>query len=289
MRASVVVASCRSRGMVEATIDSLRQQCARHGAELIVARGSPREMDEPEQPFADCVLIPCPEAASIPELRGAGLAAASGDWVALTEDNCVARPDWLDRLAEGFAPGVDVVGGTMGNAHPDRAVDAAAFFAEYGFFGTARRALGGGASPFVSGANVAYGRSVLGEAATLAAQGEWEGVIHHRLASSGATFALASAATVEQNVHHSFQAFCLDRFRHGRAYGRIRGQAWGVGKRGIGAGASVLLPLLMTARAWRFSGSDQPMVFLRAMPYTLAFCAAWAAGEAAGYLNTGQS
>ena len=173
----------------------------------------------------------------------------------------------------------------MGNAHAERAVDAGAYFAEYGFFGLARSAPGGGESPFVTGANVAYGPSVVADAAAWALDGEWEGVIHHRLAQRGARFGLVNDAVVEQNLHYRLGEFCRDRFEHAYNYAKARRVGWGVAKRLTMAGATALLPPLLTWRAWRNAGRSDPGGFMKALPHTLTFFTAWAAGEAAAYLR----
>lgn len=285
MKISVVVASCRSAALANATITSLRRECEELGAELILARRTlPEEMTSSEV-FPDCIVIPCPAEATIPQLRGAGLAAATGERVLLTEDNCVARPDWVRRLAEGFDAGADVVGGTMGNAHANRAIDAAAYLAEYGHFGPMRQAPGVGASPMLTGANVAYHRRVCADAAVWALAGDWEGVIHHRLAARGARFSLIPDAVVEQNLHYQFGAFCADRYQHALEYARVRRKGWGIGKRLAMAGATPLLPALLTWRAWRNAGRSNPGGFMKALPCTVGFLSAWAMGEAAGYLG----
>jgi len=281
---SVVLASCRASELVADAVRSLRRQCEAESAELIVARSVPVGAHDPEGLFEGCKLVACSPEATIPEIRGAGLAAATGEWALLTEDNCVPRRDWVSRLSSGFDTGAAVVGGTMGNAHPDRAVDAGAFFAEYGFFGQSRSLPGGGASPFVTGANVAYHRSVLKEAAAWAGAGEWEGVIHHRLAARGIRFGLVNDAVVEQNVHCELASFARDRFDHGRQYAAVRSKGWGRGRRFVLACATPLLPPLLTWRAWQSAGRAEPGVFVKALPYTLAFLIAWGAGEASGYL-----
>jgi len=280
---SVVVASLRTRDLAAQTVASLLPQCLARQAELVVAwRGSDDRDSDPV--FAGCVVVPCPSEATLPMLRGAGLAAAKGDRVLLTEDNCVARPDWVERLAAGLDEGVDVAGGTMGNAHPDRSVDTAAYLAEYGFFGPLLRAPGGGASPFVTGANVAYSRAVVSQAAEWALEGAWEGTIHHRLLALGTRFALVPDAVVEQNLRYRFGEFCRDRFGHGRTYASGRRAEWGLGKRLVMACATPILPFLLTWRAWQHAGRSDPGGFLRALPLTLSFLGAWGMGEAAGYI-----
>ena len=284
---SVVLASCRSAELVAQAVASLLPQCREAGAPLIVARST--ALADADAVLEGCRVVWCSPGATIPEIRGAGLAAATGDWVLLTEDNCVARSDWVKRLCAGFEAEVAVVGGTMGNAHPDRPIDAGAYFAEYGYFGPSRSAPGGGASPFVTGANVAYSRSVAGDAAVWASAGDWEGVIHHRLAARGARFALVSDAMVDQNLHYQFGSFCVDRFEHASGYAKVRSEGWGTGKRLVMACATPLLPPFMTWRAWRNAGRPNLGGFLKALPFTLAFFTAWATGEASGYLRRQQS
>ena len=285
MKASVVLASCRDPELVAESIARLLPQCREADAELIVARSVPAGAPDPDSLFAGCTLVPCAAGATIPEIRGAGLGAATGDWVLLTEDNCVPRAGWVQRMLSGFESGAEIVGGTMGNAHPHRPIDAAAYFAEYGFFGEARTEPGAGASPMVTGANVGYRRSMVDDAATWASDGDWEGVIHHRLVARGARVVLVRDAVVDQNLRYQMGAFCRDRFEHGYEYASVRSGAWGVGKRLTMACATLGLPPLLAWRAWQSAGRTDPAGFVRALPFTLSFFSAWAAGETAGYLR----
>ncbi len=281
---SVVVASCRSEAQLSQTLASLIPQCDAAGAELLVARSAPDGSD-PSLPLGTHRVVACARGASIPEIRGAGLRAASGEWVAVTEDNCVAAPDWLEALISRCAAPAQVVGGTMFNARPERGIDAGAAFAEYGFFGPCPLPHAEGSPPLVTGANVAYHRSVLPEVTTRAVAGEWEDQIHHRLAAAGTIFALARHARIGQNLTYGGAAFCRDRYEHGRDYARVRGRAHG-GFRRLGLAATTpLLPIVLGARIWRSSGRSDPRAFVRAAPWMATFLAAWAAGEFVGYLS----
>ncbi len=280
---SIVVASCRSRALLDETLAAILPQAAQHSAEVIVARTD--EAEATELPFPASVrLIRCPAHATIPELRGAGLAAATGEWVALTEDNCVATDHWLEALAVGFGARATVVGGTMGNAKPERAIDSGAAFAEYGFFGPGQPMSHDGAPPLVTGANVAYHRGIVAEVAVWALAGDWEDVIHQRLAARGATFRVMPTAVVGQNLHYRLGAFCQDRYQHGRDYARVRGRGLAAPRRLVMALAAPLLPPLLASRIWRSAGRADPATFARALPWTLIFLSAWAVGEAVGYL-----
>lgn len=286
---SVVVASCRSPELLEQTLASLLPQSRAAGAELIVARA-----DSTGEPIggtpasdADYRIIDCPPHATIPEIRGAGLAAATGEWVLLTEDNCVAAPDWLTRMQHVCLDGVHVAGGSMANARPERGIDAGASFAEYGFFGPFRRA--DGVPPLVTGANVAYHRSVVGKVATWASDGDWEDVIHSRLADAAAVFAVAPDALVLQNLHYRLGPFCVDRYEHGRDYARVRAPGTTALQRLRLIATTPLLPIVLAARIWKSAGRSTPGAFIRALPWTLTFLGAWSWGEAIGYLTPEQT
>jgi glycosyltransferase involved in cell wall biosynthesis len=279
---SVVVASCRERGLLDACLASLLPQCRTHGAAVVVARAdSPEGVADLQRVYPEVRFVPAPLDATIPQLRGQGLAEADGDIVALTEDHCVAAPDWIAQLAA--APrSADVVGGAMGNARRDRALDWAAYFSEYGFF--AGGAGPAGDRPSLTGANVAYRRRVIDHVVSLARQGEWENVVHARLAASGSTLQFLTTAAVYQNDTYRFWGFCRNRYEHGRDYARRRLVEEGGARRLLYLAGSAVIPVLLTARVAGAVARADRRAFLRALPLTFAFLTAWAAGEAAGYL-----
>lgn len=277
---TVVVASCRERGLLDACLASLRSQCKEHGADIVVARaGPPPEVAELQAAYPDVRFVAAPPEATIPQLRGQGLAEADGDIVALTEDHCVAAPDWIAQLAA--APGQsDVVGGAMGNAQRERALDWAAYFSEYGFFGGGQP---DAATPLLTGANVAYRRRVVDDVVALARRGEWENVVHSRLAASGSTLTFLTTAAVYQNDTYRFWDFCRNRYEHGRDFARRRLVGEPGGRRWLLLAGSVALPLLLAVRVAGAVSRRDRRAFVRSLPLTLAFLTAWAAGEAVGY------
>ena len=278
---SVVVASCREVWLLEACLRSLLPQCRAHGAELIVARaGTSSQTDVLARQFPTVQFVRAGLQESIPRLRALGMAEATGDIVALTEDHCIASEDWLPQLVRGHTKDRDVVGGAMDNAQRERAIDWAAFFAEYGFFSP-----GGNrsAQSLITGANVAYSRRVVEEVIEWARQGEWENVAHDRLREQGSTMHFLRSAAVFQNKNYGFLSFCRDRFEHGRGYARRRLVDNGGRRRWLYLPGSVILPFFLTFRVARAVARDQRLAFLRALPLTFAFLAAWSAGEGWGY------
>ncbi len=282
---SVVVASFRAPEVLAECLESLRPQCESLGAELIVAR-VPCSADERLGALAaGCRVVTAPPATGLPRLRGAGLAQAGGDWVAMTEDHCVADPGWLAALQAAGEPGVQVLGGRMGNARRERAVDCGAFFAEYGFYGA--RGNPPDATPHMTEANAAYHRSVIADVAAWAKDGQWENVIHDRLRAQGRRFQSVPGARVRQNLRYHLRPFCRDRFAHGRDFARARGRDIPAWRRMLLALGTPVLPLLLAARVARAADPEEVATFGRALPATLTFLGAWAAGEAVGYLTAG--
>lgn len=280
-RVSVVVASCRERELLEDCLEALLPQCRRCRAEVVIAR--PEDRDDLElirEDHPDLHLEPAPPGSSVPQLRAVGMAATSGDIVALTEDHCVVAPGWLEAMVEAHGRGDEVVGGAMANARRERAVDWAAFFAEYGLF--AEGADGG--RDQLTGANVSYGPDVVERVVDLARQGEWENVIHERLLAAGSTVHFLRSAAVRHNRSWDVPEFCRDRYLHGRGYARRRLVEEPGRARWLYLAGTPLLPFLLAGRIARSVPAGDRAAFLRALPATLLFLAAWSVGEAAGYL-----
>jgi GT2 family glycosyltransferase len=126
---SVVVASCHEPDMLAACLTSLEDQCARHHAEIIVARAvHGAEVAHLAERFPGVRWVAGDPQADVGQLRSLGLARAHGDIVALTEDHRAVGPNWLEELLEG----------PRRRGARDGGVDWAAYFAEHGGRGSAR-------------------------------------------------------------------------------------------------------------------------------------------------------
>ena len=279
---SVAVASFRERPLLEACLESLAPQCRSAGASLVVSRdGDEQETRELERAWPGVTFVRAERGASVPRLRGLALAGCDGDWAILTEDHCVAAPDWVERLGACGERG-EVIGGSMGNRQTRRALDWGAYFAEYGFFAPGA----GGQGTFMpTGANVAYSREIAAQVSAWCREGLWENVAHERLVSQGARFAFEPGAVVYQNKNYRFWSFCRDRYDHGVSYARRRVVDEGGAKRWFYLACSPLLPVLLTRRVGQAAGGRYAGAFVRALPFTLAFLGAWSLGEAIGYLS----
>jgi GT2 family glycosyltransferase len=283
---SVVVASFRSRDDLRQCLQSLIPQCTRSGAELIVVRPPIDPPGTLGEITAGCRLVEAHPGDNIPRLRGRGMAVADGNWVAVAEDNCIADERWLTALISAAeSDDADVLGGSMGNAQTSRAIDWAAFFSEYGYYAPNRPSTLPGGPPLVTGANVAYHRRIVSDVAQWAMNGDWENVIHGRLYGSGKRFRLVPEARLLQNLRYGLVEFCKDRFEHGRNYARTRSRDMKLPARLFFTAASAGLPFFRAAKLGAAADPAERGSFLRALPATMAFLAAWSAGEVAGYVR----
>jgi hypothetical protein len=284
---SVVVASRQQLAQLAACLDALAPQCERLRAEVVVARDpAAGPLPDPPHGIPNLRVVSGPPGATIPLLRGLGLAASTGDPVALTEDHLVPADDWLDRLFAGFTPEVACVGGCMANVATGSVTDWAAYFADYGFYSVGRPDPAD--PPLLTDANVAYRRNVVAGVADWAMAGAWENVVHDRLLAQGHRTRLERAARVYHRHHYRFASFLRNRFEHGRDYATSRlAEAPGTNRLLRAASAPLLVPVLF-ARIARASWREAPTAWLAAAPVTLAFLAGWAAGEAVGYLSSAE-
>jgi GT2 family glycosyltransferase len=282
---SVVVASNRDKALLQACLGSLLGQCQRLKAELLVARaGAASDVSALGKTYPSVRFIAAPVDASIPQLRAIGMAQASGDVVALTEDHCIADENWVETLTQSANSDADVVGGGMDNARRSRAIDWAAYFAEYGFFSADRPETNTG-TPLLTGANIAYKRHVIADVIGWAQDGEWENVAHSRLVAQGSMLRFARTAAIYQNQTYSVSSFCTDRYVHGRDYARKRLVEDAGARRWLLLAGSPLLPPLLTWRVARAAARGRLGTFVRALPATILFLTAWSVGEAVGYLR----
>ncbi|MDQ3725865.1 MAG: glycosyltransferase [Actinomycetota bacterium] len=99
--------------MTEA-IDSLRAQTLPPHEIVLVIDHAPELLEEVRALWPDVKVVANREKQGLSGARNTGVAEASGEVVAFLDDDAIARPDWLERLAEAYAdPNVLGAGGTV--------------------------------------------------------------------------------------------------------------------------------------------------------------------------------
>src|SRR5690606_21212240 len=172
----------------------------------------PAVADLVRQKYPAVRLIALPPPRTLAELRTAGLDAASGDIVALTEDHCVPSPDWFVLLlALHQAQPAAAIGGAVDNAATERLVDRFVYAYEYGPF-TSPAAHG--PVEVLPGPNVSYKRVALQSLRQVWPQGFDEGRVHRTLRSAGFGLWSEPALRVWLKKHFTLLAFLRERFHY---------------------------------------------------------------------------
>jgi hypothetical protein len=218
--------------------------------------------------------------------RAAGLAAASGEIVALIEDRGAPRRGWArGLLAEHERLGHAAIGGAVDFAGGTRWAWAA-YLADFGRY---RPPIAPGPRAYLTDVNVSYRRRALAATRELWRERYHETTVHWALARAGETLYLSDRFAVEQRRSPPRPgALLAERWSSGRLFAATRARELGRGRRLALAALTPALPALFVARdlarrARRPDDGARPPLGT-AVALALA-AAAWSVGELAGYLT----
>ena len=216
--------------------------------------------------------------------RAAGLAAATGDLVAIIEDRGVPDPDWAARFADLHARMPNAVIGGAVALGKEAVLNRAVFLCDFGRYAPPYDP---GPRDYVTDVNVCYKRGALDRTRELWRERYHETTVHWALQRDGEVLWLAGEPVVRQVRDHLVLGDMLrERYAWGRLFAVTRARESSLGTRIARALMSPLLPVIMWLRISR--GLIHRREFWRsvkAKPAALLLLSAWAAGEAAGYLT----
>jgi hypothetical protein len=215
--------------------------------------------------------------------RAAGLAAATGDLVAILEDRGVPRSSWARNLVQQHEQPYGVIGGAIECA-PGDLLNWAFYVCDFGKYGLP---LQSGPATWVSDINVSYKRKIIEETRDLWKERFREPIVHWALLERGETLYLSSEIVVEHGrPATTLRALLPERFHWGRLFGHIRAMHLTVPRRLWYAAAGPLVPPLLLLRHGRTQlAKGNFRRFLKAMPVAAVLLAAWTTGEVWGYLT----
>jgi hypothetical protein len=216
--------------------------------------------------------------------RSAGLAAARGEVVALTDEHARPRADWCARIAALHAALPHAaIGGAIENER-ERALNWALFFYDAGRY---QNPLDEGAAAFVSDLNVSYKRAALGRVRVWQPRYHETG-LHDALRGAGETLWLSRELVVgvDRGAMPLGEAL-RERFGWARLYaGRRSREVAPLLRALLCAGAPALAALLLVRQArLAFARGRHRTAFLRALPLLALLDLTASAGELAGYLT----
>jgi hypothetical protein len=281
---SVVVASVNGLPYLEACLEALERHAP--GCEVIVAdwtNGDTRALVQRRWPAV--VLLSFDEPTTVPELRAAGIFAASGSAVAVIEDHCNVTPHWAESVIAAHEAGHRVVGGPVRNVMTRRIRDWAAFLCEYSSYTEPSPA---GPVLDLPGMNVSYDREALAAIRDLLEAGHWESWLHPRLLERGFELYCSPAAVIEHAKDFGFLEFCSQRYHYARSFAGTRNHQLGAKRVLYALGTPLLIPLTL----WRIGSNvagKRPLVgpYVRSLPLITVYSIVWAAGELVGYVLGG--
>lgn len=284
VRLSVVIAAWNGNAMLRQCLSSLNEKGEAGDTEIIVMsnfRDGTRAMIEQEFPTFKHRSFDAET--TVPALRAEGIRRASGEIVALLEDNCTVDENWCSEIRRAHKTPHSIVGGSVENVDHDRALDWACYFYDYGKYMNPNPA---GVTSTLPGNNVSYKREVLMGVWSKFQDGFFETFIHEELKKQGyALYLLPSAVVYHQKSYEAKRALA-ECYHHGRAFAGMRISQAPLVKRLVHICGSLLLPIWLPARiASRiFKKGRHLKELIRSFPHLVLLMSSWSLGEFCGYL-----
>lgn len=281
---SVVIAAVNGRAYLADCLAGLQGQCGHVMAEVIVVTAGASDVASfVAREYPHVRLLSVDGAPSVPRLRAAGIQAARGEIVAITEDHCIPAPTWFESIRESHEKhAAAAIGGVVDNAATSRLVDWAVYFCEYGGYASP---LPAGPNADLPGPNVSYKRSALEAVRESIADEYWETFVHGELARLGHQLWREPSIRVLHKMHFGFLSFLIERYHFGRAFAGRRNLALGWTMRVVRGTLSPLLVPLFILRIGRktLARRRHRLRFACCLPMICCFAAAAALGEGVGY------
>lgn len=198
-------------------------------------------------------------------------------------------PDWCARVMEAHESDHAAVGGAVEKGFPpdstrDSALNWAVYLTDYSRY---MNPMPAGPAPSLTDCNVTYKRSALEQIADVWRTEFHENVVNGRLRELGHTLWFDPRIIVREHRPLTWSHTLRDRYTFGRLFASTRVAGAPLLKRVVWAGASLLMPPVLAARAARnllVRGRHRAQI-PRCAPALLAVSTVWMLGEMVGYLT----
>jgi hypothetical protein len=232
---------------------------------------------------------------TVPQRRQRGVEIVPGEFIALLEDTSIPDAGWVEAVCAGFTrPQVTAVGGPVQLAPRLAGRFLALGCGEYGRFHPQRMGLlatapvsaeGGAPVTRLPGNNLAYRRERLQQFLTASARGLIETEINATLRAQNYVLWMQPGMSVVYAAADRHNARLTTRFHHGRLFAGARVAGCGWGRRVTWFCQSLLLPAVLTVRAWsHMRYAVRPAAWPVVAGWILLMESTWAVGESVGYL-----
>ncbi len=283
-RLSIVIASCVGPPFIDRCLRSLEPQIADLDIECIVVdRAGEPVVSAIERDFPWVRVIRRMPGESVPDLRRAGIVEAKADYVAIIEEHCVAREDWIATVIRCTEQPIGALGGVVEDYDYKRLTDWAVYFTEYNSYMPPVDAAEGNN---ICAANCVYDRKLLLEHLPPEGSGYWEAGLNNKLLDAGATFRVEPELVVFHTGPFGLSYYLHQRFLFSRAFAGTRRESASIGFRAAYVLlAPFLAPLLWFRTASRVFKKRQHIgKFLSVTPHMVPITATYVFGEWIGFL-----
>jgi hypothetical protein len=220
----------------------------------------------------------------VPALRRRGVEEARGDFVALIEEHCSAKADWLEQALRAHSTGdYGAVGGPVVDFDYPRLRDWVVYFLEYN---GSLPPIPGGETAELNDANIVYRRRLLGEHVHLLDEGYWPMTLHPTLLAKGVKLLAVPEMVVYHRGPFDFGYYLYQRYLFSRAFAGVRARSQSTARRLAYLVGAPLVPVMLLGRITLRVLRKRRKVgqFFLTLPLTVPALVVMVAGEWVGYL-----
>jgi glycosyltransferase involved in cell wall biosynthesis len=282
---SVIVASKVGAPFIDQCLASIRAQVEALDAEaVVVAAGAQDHAARLARDYPWARVVPAPDLRKVPALRRRGLEQSSGDYIAIIEEHCSAKEDWLGRAIQAHASGTyAAVGGPVADFDYDRLPDWAVYFMEYN---SALPPWPAGETVHLHDVNIVYRREALAAHLDLLGEGYWPMALHPTLLAEGRKFMSVPDMLVYHRGPFPFAYYLRQRYLFSRAFAGVRARNQSAAKRWAYHLGGPVVPFFLLARMGATVMRKRCRIgkFVRALPLLAPALIVLVAGEWVGCL-----
>lgn len=283
-RLAIVIASCVGSPFIDRCLRSLEPQLQGTDIECIVVdRAGKGVASEIEREFPWTRVIRRKPGESVPDLRRAGIAATDAKYVAIIEEHCRAREDWVATVLRCTQAQIGALGGVVEDADYSRLTDWAVYFTEYNSY---MPPVDSDGAFDICAANCVYDRALLLKHLPPEGSGYWEAGLNSRLREAGAKFRVEPELVVYHTGPFGLSYYLHQRYLFSRAFAGTRRESVSIAFRtAYLLLAPLLAPLLWFRTASRVFKKRQHIgKFISVTPHMVPITATYVFGEWIGFL-----